>query len=59
MVEVEVKSDCCNSCGECVDTCPIEIFSLEGDTLTLNHPEECISCEACVDVCPNNCISIK
>ncbi|MDR2623895.1 MAG: 4Fe-4S binding protein [Methanobrevibacter sp.] len=59
MPEIEVNFDDCDSCGECVDVCPMEIFSLEGDVLSINHPDECIDCKVCVDVCPNGCISVN
>ena len=53
-------SKCENAeCGECVDMCPMEIFSLDGDNIVTDHEDECTLCEVCVDMCPNDCITIK
>jgi NAD-dependent dihydropyrimidine dehydrogenase PreA subunit len=61
MVKIDLNQDNCEGldCGECIDTCPLEIFQFEDDKVTIVHPDECIICEACVDVCPNQCISVK
>ena len=37
-------SKCENAeCGECVDMCPMEIFSLDGDKIVTDHEDECRS----------------
>ncbi|MDR2874177.1 MAG: 4Fe-4S binding protein [Methanobrevibacter sp.] len=62
MVKIVLNQDDCNgleACGECIDTCPLEIFKPYGDKIVIEHPDECIICEACVDICPNQCISVK
>jgi len=61
MASVEVDHDNCDNvnCGECVDVCPMMIFSLEGDKIVIQNEEDCIICEVCTDVCPNQCITVK
>ena len=48
-------SKCENAeCGECVDMCPMEIFSLDRDKTVTDHQDECTTCEVCVDMSPND-----
>jgi len=48
----------CRQCGECVDTCPYEVFRNEDETVTVAVPEDCIECTACVEACPESAISM-
>ncbi len=48
----------CTKCGECVDTCPYEVFTEEDGEVTVTTPEDCIECTACVDSCPHDAISM-
>ena len=43
-----VNRDLCNTCEDCIDTCPVEAISLvEGKAQV--DPDECTDCYACVD----------
>jgi 2-oxoglutarate ferredoxin oxidoreductase subunit delta len=48
----------CDKCGECVETCPYEVFRDEDGTVVVATPEDCIECTACVDSCPAEAISM-
>ncbi len=39
----------CTACGECLDSCPFGLLSLEGDTLRI--ADGCTLCGACVETC--------
>lgn len=61
MAKITIDAKKCEAadCGECVDTCPMEIFALDGDKVVTDHEDECSLCEVCKDVCPNGCITIE
>lgn len=48
----------CLKCGECVDTCPYEVFRDEDGTIVVAAPEDCIECTACIDSCPHGALSM-
>jgi len=47
-----IREDLCTKCGECVETCPYEVFRQEDDVVAVATPEDCIECTACVGACP-------
>jgi ferredoxin len=49
----------CVGCGTCVDECPSEAISLNGDNIAVVDANECLDCGACVDVCPTSAISME
>ena len=52
-----VNRDLCNSCEECVETCPTEaIVMVEGKAQV--EADECTDCYACVDACPEGAIEM-
>jgi adenylylsulfate reductase, subunit B len=53
-----ISETLCKKCGECVDTCPYEVFEDEDGTVIVAAPEDCIECTACVDSCPAGAISM-
>ncbi len=50
-------SDACISCGECIDVCPMECISLEGDGISVQG--NCIGCGLCSVKCPEKAIVMK
>ena len=50
--------DKCTGCGTCVEWCPVEALSIDGD-----HPvvedNWCVGCGACITRCPNSAAKLK
>ena len=44
-------------CKECIESCPRDIFSLEGKIIL--SEEDCIECQICAEACQLGAISIK
>ena len=61
MVKIIVDYDKCDGaeCGECADTCPMEVLVMDGDKIVIQNKEECSLCEVCMDVCPNEAVEVK
>jgi NAD-dependent dihydropyrimidine dehydrogenase PreA subunit len=59
MFQVEVDSEKCIGCGECVDICPEDVFELEEDISVPVRAEDCVGCESCVEVCEEDAISVR
>jgi len=51
-----ISEDLCAKCGECVSTCPYEVFEESDGAIVVSAPEDCIECTACIDSCPNAAI---
>ena len=57
------ESDCLgiNTCGSCLDKCPVNIFT-KGKVMPVvdvDNEDECTLCNLCLDVCKPKCIVIK
>ena len=48
----------CNSCGTCIDVCPMDVFAKENGKVVVKKPEACIGCRACEVQCPKGAIKI-
>jgi len=55
---VEVDVEKCNGCGTCVEACPTEALSLNGEKITVDEGE-CVDCGVCVDECPEKALSLE
>lgn len=53
---VKIDKEKCVACGVCVDVCPTEALSVEGDYAVCNA-ELCVDCGACIPECPTEAIS--
>jgi len=52
-----VNKDTCTGCESCVDSCPVEAISMDGDKAVVSA-DDCIDCGACVGECPVEAISM-
>jgi len=57
---ITVNEDTCEGCGDCVSTCPNEMFELVNKKAqATGNPDDCIGCESCVAVCPSGSITLQ
>lgn len=48
----------CDSCGSCVQICPMQVFAKEKEKVIVKKPKECIGCRACEVQCPKGAIKV-
>ena len=54
---VHVDSERCDSCGECVKMCPVDVFEMPHKAVAV-RPVTCMGCETCVALCKSKAIII-
>lgn len=55
-IKITVDYEKCEGLGECVTSCPVEIFELVDGKVIAKDIGECIECCACVAACPKEAI---
>jgi NAD-dependent dihydropyrimidine dehydrogenase PreA subunit len=55
-IKITVDMDKCTGAGECVTSCPVDIFEVVDGKAVCKNVEECIECCACVSACPNDAV---
>jgi len=55
-VTIKVDYDKCQGHGDCVESCPVDVYELVEGKATAPNIEECIECCACAAVCPEDAI---
>jgi NAD-dependent dihydropyrimidine dehydrogenase PreA subunit len=58
MFVVTVNEELCTGCGECVNSCPAQIFKLENNKSVVGN-DECLGCQGCVAVCPVAAVKVE
>ena len=51
-----ISKEKCVGCGVCVESCPVEAISKDGDKYVIDA-EKCVGCGACSGTCPSDAIS--
>lgn len=59
MVEVKIDKEKCVGCSTCVETCPVSLYSMDGDKAVFSGDlEDCVVCRACESACPAAAIEV-
>jgi DNA-directed RNA polymerase subunit D len=48
----------CDSCGKCVNECPLELLTIEDDVLKVTDPLKCSMCRLCMEICDIHAITV-
>ncbi len=51
--------DKCESCGDCVETCPADVLEMQDDKPVVINIDECMECESCVEVCEPGAVTLE
>lgn len=62
---VEIRVECCKSCGYCVKFCPKNVLEIGHEVNSKGYlhsvaarPEDCIGCAQCGMICPDAAIEV-
>jgi NAD-dependent dihydropyrimidine dehydrogenase PreA subunit len=63
MYIVDIDTDKCEGCGDCVEVCPVELLELveeDGKKYAsfTGSANDCIGCMACEEECPDGAITV-
>ena len=58
--DAQSVTDCCTSCGKCVDACPEKILlsGSDGKPMVVFDGRECTFCQKCAEVCDDDVFDI-
>jgi NAD-dependent dihydropyrimidine dehydrogenase PreA subunit len=56
-----IDAELCNGCGNCVNSCPMDVIRMDEATkkAVIKYPEECMVCAYCELDCPENAIYVS
>ncbi len=55
---IEIDTEKCIGCGDCVDICPADVLELQDGKSVPVNIEDCIGCGSCAAVCEQKAISM-
>ena len=59
MWKVTIDRHKCTDCGECMESCPGDVYEeVDGKIIAVNQ-EECHGCHTCEAVCPEDACSVE
>ncbi len=59
MVEIKIDKEKCVGCNNCIDSCPVNLYTLnDGKAVVSGNIEDCVLCRACEATCPVSAIEI-
>lgn len=56
---IDLNTQECTVCGDCVESCPKSILRIEEDRLIIQNMLDCILCKLCEDTCDFNAIKVR
>ncbi len=59
MWKITIEDDNCNGCGECVDSCPGEVYELKDGKAAVVNLDECHGCHTCEAVCDEDACHVE
>jgi UDP-glucose 4-epimerase len=54
---IAINQNLCNSCMNCLNNCPVNIFQKQNGSISVKNTELCISCGHCMILCPQKAIN--
>ena len=55
---LDLRPGACIGCGRCLEVCPHQVFSLQGDKALISDGDACMECGACARNCPAAVITV-
>lgn len=56
---IDLNTQECTVCGDCVESCPKSILRIEEDRLIIQNMLDCILCKLCEETCDFNAIKVR
>lgn len=57
--EVEIDTEDCDVCEECIEECPVDILEEKDDEIVVTDMETCKLCGACEEACDTGAITVN
>lgn len=59
MWKVTINRDKCTDCGECMDSCPGDVYEEVDGKITAVNQDECHGCHTCEAVCDEDACHVE
>jgi NAD-dependent dihydropyrimidine dehydrogenase PreA subunit len=56
----KIDEELCTGCGDCVNSCPMDVIRMDGETgkARIRYGEDCMVCDQCALDCPVGAITV-